>query len=262
MRKIRKTLLDRLTHGDLNPLLEYIRSSEELRLEVRTLGEAFVYYRKGKALEIGRMKADKKYGNVPEGKLAISDPAQYFRDMKMAIDGWLCSKKERGEFDTQQNIARWNKHSSGKYLVLDMEYAFEQNQIAVQKREKKAVFDLIGLDMELKRIVFFEVKKGMGATKGKSGIQEHIQDFNTYLFGENQQLFRANLMRDIKQIIADKNALGILDYTFIPKDFENSDPELVFVLHPYQDSEIKQFTQELNNRYKLITVNDEDFVLR
>lgn len=262
MRKISKTLLERLTAGDLKPLLKYIKSREELRLEVRTHGEAFVYYRKGKALEIGSMKADKKYGNVPEGKLAISDPARYFREMKMAIDEWLSVKKERGEFDTQQNIARWNQHSSGRYLVLDMEYAFERKKIVNKNPEKRAVFDLIGLDLELKRIVFFEVKKGMGATKGKSGIQEHIRDFNTYLFGENQELFRANLMRDIKQIIADKNALGILDYTFIPNDFENSDPELVFVLHPYQDSEIKQFTQELNNRYKLITVHDEDFVLR
>jgi hypothetical protein len=65
MRKISEKLINRLTSGDLQPLLEEIKRDTELRLEVRRKGEAFVYYKKGKALEIGTLKVDKKYGEVP-----------------------------------------------------------------------------------------------------------------------------------------------------------------------------------------------------
>ncbi len=64
--KIDDKLIERLTNGDLLPLLNYIKSDNELRLEVRHKnGDAFVYYRKGKALEIKKLKVDLKYGNVP-----------------------------------------------------------------------------------------------------------------------------------------------------------------------------------------------------
>lgn len=262
MRKIKKSLLDRMINGDLLPLLNHIKSDPELRLEVRQNGEAFVYYRKGKALEIGSLKADKNYGDIPDTNLAVTSPSEYFSLMKNVMDAWLNSKKERAEFDTQQNVARFNQNANGRYLVLDMEYAFEQHEISKENREKRGVFDLIGLDFQTHRIVFFEVKKGMGATKGKSGIEEHIFDFNTYLFGKNSNLFRRNLKQDIKNIIDDKNILGILNYSYDSEVFEKSDPELVFVFHPDKDSEIIEFSKELNNRHKLIIVTDSDSILK
>jgi len=73
MRKIDNKLIDRMTKGDLLPLLDYIKSDNELLIEVRRDGDAFVYYRKGKALEIKELKVDLKYGNVPSTNLAISN---------------------------------------------------------------------------------------------------------------------------------------------------------------------------------------------
>ena len=137
MRKIDAKLLKRLTEGDLLPLLNYIKADNELRLEVRSKGEAFVYYRKGKALEIGNLKVDKKYGNVPPTELAVSNPSEYFKKIKQSIDNWLGRNKNRAEFDTQQNIARFNQSKDNKYIIIDMEYAFEQKMIKKDERVKK-----------------------------------------------------------------------------------------------------------------------------
>jgi hypothetical protein len=262
MRKISEKLIDRLTKGDLLHLLNYIKSDNELRLEVRQNGDAFIYYRKGKALEIKKLKVDKKYGNVPNTELAVTNPKEYFKLIKESIDNWLESKKQRAEFDSQQNIAISNQDESDKYIILDMEYAFEQNQIEKNSRVKRGVFDLLGIDKETSRIVFFEVKKGMGATKGKSGIEEHICDFEKHLFGENAKTFRTNLIKDIKNIINDKTTLGILKNFIYSDTIEKQDPELVFVFHPDNNSQIQQFSNELKNRHKLILVNHNNYKLK
>jgi hypothetical protein len=261
MRKIDNELINRMTSGDLSPLLSYIKSDSELRLDVRRNGDAFVYYRKGKALEIKNLKVDKKYGNVPSTELAISTPKEYFKLVKKSIDDWLDNKKQRAEFDTQQNIAKHNQGKEDKYIILDMEYAFEQNQIEKRNREKRGVFDLLGLEIETNRIIFFEVKKGMGSTKGKSGIEEHIIDFENYLFGKQSDIFRKNLIKDIENIVEDKIALGIIKNFNISDSYKQYDPELVFVFHPDDNSQIQEFSNELKNRYKLIIVSDNNYKL-
>lgn len=143
-----------------------------------------------------------------------------------------------------------------------MEYAFEQTHIEKNNREKRGVFDLLGIDKETNKIVFFEVKKGMGATKGKSGIEEHISDFEKYIFGKNSQTFRLNLIRDIKNIIEDKKKLGILENFYFSDICEKQDPELVFIFHPDTDSQIKEFSTELKNRHKLIVVSYNNYKLK
>lgn len=262
MRKINEKLIERLTKGDLTPLLEYIKTDKDLRLEVRQNGEAFVYYRKGKALEIGCLKVDKKYENIPPTILAVSNPSEYFSLIKKSIDNWLNCKKERAEFDTQQKIAQCNQDKEDKYIILDMEYAFEQNKIEKEKREKRGVFDLLGIERETNIITFFEVKKGLRAIKGNSGIEEHINDFKTHLFDKNAMHFRTNLNNDIRNIVADKIKLGVLKNFDIPHNLDQHNPELVFVFHPDNYSQIADFSKELQNRHKLIIVDNNDSKLR
>ena len=261
MRKIDEKLIDRMIKGDLSPLLDYIKSDKELRLEVRRNGDAYVYYRKGKALEIKTLKVDPKYGNVPPPNLAISNPTEYFEYIKKTIDKWL-ENNPRPEFDTQQNVAISNQDVTDKYVILDMEYAFEQNQIEKNEREKRGVFDLLGIETETNKIIFFEVKKGMGATGGKSGIEEHINDFENYLFGKNSETFRANLFQDIKNIIEDKTRLGVLNGLSPLDSFSQKDPDLVFVFHPDNNSQIQDFSAALKNRYKLMIVNKDNYKLK
>jgi len=261
MRKINDGLIERMVNGDLMPLLNYIKADDALRLEVRQKGEAIVYYRKGKALEIRKLKVDQKYGDVPSTQLAVDDPPRYFIQIKECIDRWLNSKKERAEFDTQQYIAQSNQNNDDKYFILDMEYAFEQYKIEKNQREKRAVFDLIGIERKTNKIIFFEVKKGLKATQGKSGIEEHINDFEVYLFGKNSKIYKTNLINDIRNIVEDKRKLGLIHNFDIPGNLGQSAPELVFVFHPDNNSQITNFEKELNNRHKLIIVNSKDYRL-
>jgi len=240
----------------------YIKTDNKLRLEVRTKGEAFVYYRKGKALEIGKLKVDKMYGNTPDTKLAVSNPPEYFKQIKKSIDSWLEKEKNRGEFDTEQNVAQRNQTTRDRYIVLDMEYAFEQNRIRKENREKKSVFDLLGIERASNKIIFFEIKRGMGAIRGNSGIEDHIADFNTFIYGKNSTIFRANLINDIKNIVADKLELGIIKNFSLPENLEKSDIELVFVFDPDEESEISAFAKELNKRHELIIVGNGNYELK
>jgi hypothetical protein len=179
-RRINPILLNRLTIGDLLPLLDYVKSDRELRLEVRRQGKAIVYYRKGKALEIragGRFFVDNKYakyGKIPQMDLVISDPVEYFKQMKLCIDS-----KPHPEFDLQQDIATSNQDKNDKYLILDMKYSFSQSEIPVNA---KVNFDLVGIERQTGKVVFFKIKKGLGSLlKGNTIIKKHIDAFETYL---------------------------------------------------------------------------------
>lgn len=261
MRKIDNKLIDRMTNGDLLPLLNHVKSDSNLRLEVRQNGDAFIYYRRGKALEIKNLKVDKKYGKVPSTELAISDAQEYFKQIEESIDNWLI-KNPRPEFDTQQNIARYNQGKDDKYIILDMEYAFGQSKIEEDNREKRGVFDLLGIERETNRIVFFEVKRGMGAVSGGSGVEQHIIDFKKYLFGKSSKTFRTNLIKDINNIIEGKTSLGILKNFNIHDNYEQQDPELVFIFHPDKNSQIQEFANKLKYGHKLIIVSDNNYKLR
>jgi hypothetical protein len=266
-RKISEKLVKKLTSGDLEILLKYIKSDPELRLEVRTGGKAFVYYRKGKALEIDlrRFKVDENYVKgtkflMPDTNLAKTKPKEYFSRMKKIIDNWVDNIKKRPEFDTQQNIARNNQAKDDKYIIIDIEYNFSQAEIKERNREKRAGFDLLGIERKTNKIVFFEVKKGRSALTGKAGLNSHIEDFETYLFGKNKDKFREQLEIDIRNIVSDKKELGIIDFA-LPSDFSIDDNKIdfMFVFEPTADCSKEQYDliyeQEITNSRKKISNN-------
>lgn len=274
-RKINSKLLERMTSGDLLPLLNYIKSDNDLRIEVRQGGKAFVYYRKGKALEIGLRKfsVDEKYVrntaySIPDMDLLKSNPTAYFKQMKIIIDNYVDNRMKRKEFDVQQNIASCNQGKYDKYIIIDMEYAFPQDNLEETKREKRASFDLLGLERETGKVVFFEVKTGGDALAGNAGIKTHIEDFERYLFGKNKEFFREILKNDIINIISDKRELGILDYS-LPESYEIDDDniDVIFVYQPDTKTSIrdycKTFNQEVNKtklkrQYNTLYVSPEN----
>ena len=242
-RKINSVLLKKMTNGVFLTLLNYVKSDKDLRLEVRQGGKAFVYYLKGKALEIGLNKfcVDEKYVkntafSMPDTELAKTNPADYFRQMKKIIDNYVDNVKKRSEFDTQQKIASNNQKQDSRYIIIDMEYAFPQSGLEKEKRVKKAGFDLLGLDRETGNVVFFEVKKGGKALKGTAGIKTHIEDFEECLFGKNKHFFREILKKDIENIISDKTELGIIEYS-LPDNFKIDDSNIDFIFVYESDEE-------------------------
>ena len=243
LRKINPVLLIKMTKGDLLPLLNFLKSDKDLRLEVRQGGKAFVYYRKGKALEIGlnKFRVDEKYVKnttflLPELELAKTNPADYFSQMKTIMDNYVDNVKKRSEFDTQQNIAANNQKQEDRYIIIDMEYAFPQSGLEKGKRVKRAGFDLLGLERETGKIVFFEVKKGGNALKGNAGIKSHIEDFEECLFGKNKDFFRDILKKNIENIISDKTELGIIKYS-LPDNYKIDDNDIDFIFVYESDKE-------------------------
>lgn len=268
-RKVNSKLITRLIEGDLQKLLEFLKGeTDKLRLEVRTKGKCIIYYKKCKILELGlnSYHIDKQYftnNNEPSNikDEIINNPNKYFEKTTKIIDNWLI-EHPKNEFDSQQNIAKYNQDVNDKYLIIDMEYAFEQHEILEKEREKKASIDLLGIERATGKIILFEVKTGLGAITGSSGIDEHINDFEKYLNGKHKDLFRKNLRQDVENIIGDKIQLGLIEDDNILNKISQEVPELIFVFHPKSNDDIASFKTELNNRKELIIVSDKDYKLK
>lgn len=265
-----------MIHGDLLSLLNYIKFNKiDLRLEVRRAGKAFVYYKKNKALDLGlrSYNIDGKYfGNNKKPAdmrdKVVDDPKQYFKDTLSVMDKWLY-KHPKKEFETQQNIARDNQEKNDRYIILDMEYNFSQREIKKSQRVKKAGFDLLGIERQTGKIIFFEVKKGLKALTGKAGIKTHIEDFEECLYGRNKDKFRNNLIIDINNIVKDKNKLGLIDHFDMLVNFTIDDFELIFVFEPVacdKDDYLKLYKEEHQKsgsmrNYRTIYVSKNNFKL-
>ena len=116
-----------------------------------------------------------------------------------------------------------------RYIILDMEYTFSQSELDKKERVKKACFDLLGIERQTGKIVFFEVKKGLKALTGNAGIKTHIEDFEECMYGKHKIEFRKYLIEDIKCILSDKKRLGLIDNFDLPVNLTANDVELIFV---------------------------------
>ena len=276
-RKINDKLIKQMTIGDLNPFLNYLKTEKKrLRLEVRREGKCFVYYKKCKILDLGLRSShvDKKYFENKEEPNNIrwkitNTPKEYFEGAVIIIDLWLL-KHPKKEFETQQNIAFFNQDKDDRFLILDMEDNFSQKGVKKSNRVKQAGFDLLGIERKTGRIVFFEVKKGLKALTNKAGIKSHIKDFEECLFGRNKKIFRADLIKDIENIINDKEKLGLIEKSNLPKNISLDNIELIFVFEPVEgekENYLKIFEKECqkantNKIFRTIYVNKENYKMK
>lgn len=246
--------MDRMISGDLVPFLNHLKTEpNKLRLEVRQSGKAFVYYKKCKILDLGlnSYKIEKKYfqnNSIPWiiKDAVINHPDQYFHNTCSVVENWL-HKHQKGEFETQQKIATENQGLKDRYLIIDMEYNFSQSNLTKTNRVKKAGFDLLGIERETGKVIFFEVKKGLKALQNKSGIKTHIVDFEECLYGKNKDHFRENLLTDIKNIVNDKQILGLVNINL--PILSHEEIELIFVFEPF-DCNKNDYFKIFDEEYK------------
>ena len=138
---------------------------------------------------------------------------QYFREAKRLVGSY----KAGVEFEVQQNIALGNRSFSNRFVVVDMEWQLPQSDIKKEERIIKTRFDLVVVDTKRNErgendVYLGELKVGMGATGGKSGIVAHIEKTNEIMKSPKAC---AVLRADVERIIRQKVALGLLegDYT-------------------------------------------------
>jgi hypothetical protein len=218
-----------LKGGCLQRLFNVIKEDPELSFEIRVKNEVMIYYHKDRILTISYCKgkpsidtlSEKYYKNATPPTISFEDGdliqilrdksrlRQYFREAKRLVGSY----KEGLEFEVQQNIALDNRSFSNRFVVVDMEWQLPQSDIKKEERIIKTRFDLVVVDTKRNErgendVYLGELKVGMGATGGKSGIVAHIEKTNEIMKSPKAC---AVLRADVERIIRQKVALGLLE---------------------------------------------------
>ena len=234
MRQLSSRFVKTLT-GELKNLLDCIVQDKELDMQIRD-GYVNVYYHGGNILRIKprSFEFDEMYYNDPSvmrstyarkdaiihkqlsarrdelKKLLPNNPQEYFRQAKAAMDEWAEKLSDIAEYEEkkeQQQIALANRCETD-YVVLDLEYAVSRNSAFKYNGDKKKVvprFDIIAIGNG--QIVVIELKKGLGATEGVSGIGPHIDCYDHTIGRDNGGEF----VKEMRELLAQKQEFGLLD---------------------------------------------------
>lgn len=261
-RAISGAMMEALKSGALHPLLEAVRQDDTLCLELR--GTFInIYYRGGSLFRITErsaayeVKFDTKYcvydKSLP-GNPSIEEAAALIPRYKREMDGWL-HLHPKNEREFQQLMARVNNGAgSTDYYIADMEYA--------ETAELGARFDMVAFkwlsrgyirrDTSKPSLALIELKYGDGALGGESGIEKHLQDFQSFVADAAQlQAFT----QDMAEVFRQKCELGLVK-GLQEKQFQlNVDcnaPEVIFAFaeHDPDSGILKKILGGINeNRY-------------
>lgn len=215
--------------GCLQKLFDVIKEDPELSFEIRMNNKVMIYYHKDRILTISYCKgkpsidtlSEKYYKNATPPTISFEDGdliqilrdksrlRQYFREAKRLVGSY----KEGLEFEVQQNIALDNRSFSNRFVVVDMEWQLPQSNIKKEERISRTRIDLVVVDTQKNDkgendIYLGELKVGMDATDGKSGIVDHIEKTNKLICCPKAC---AVLRADVERIIRQKAALGLLE---------------------------------------------------
>jgi len=243
--------------GMLVPLLARVKEDDTLMLALR--GDYVnIYYRGGNLLKIAQNPGgnylatfDTKYNKAghdlptfPFSIASAQDAVELIRHipaLKYTMDSYF-SGHRKPEREFQQLVARENNCSpisnETEYFIVDIEAA---------GAHPKARFDMLGvrwLRNERKKQkslvpVLIEMKYGIQALDGKSGLQEHLDDAHNISI-ESWKSLCADLQAQVNQL-AD---LGLLEFNRSQPDEgleldPDGTPELVFLLANYNPASTK-----------------------
>ena len=216
-----------LEGGCLQKLFNVIKDDPELSFEIRVKNEVMIYYHKDRILTIRFCKgkpsveilSEKYYKKETPPSVSFDDLMETLRDTDLLRKYFKEAKQLIGsykadlEFEVQQNIASGNRSFNNRFVVVDMEWQLPQSDIKKEERIIKTRFDLVVVDtkkndMGENDIYLGELKVGMGATGGKSGIEDHVIKTNKII---NNAKACAALRDDVESIIRQKAKLGLFE---------------------------------------------------
>ncbi len=226
-RKLSSELIKRLLHGDLNQLFNTIKEDNELAFHIRD-NYVNVYYRGGNILKIKKkskwfdeyyfftkalpfykdytskkaLKENKTQKAIEHKKdlqqkrnelisSAVSAPKEFFRKAKEEMDRWFADNPKDERDEQHQQIT--DNSSSDDYCIIDIEYAISTKydyfcEMQSDKGNFKVPrFDIIAINRE-GQVCVIELKKGLQALKGTSGLGGHLQSYNSSI-ARNQKSF-------------------------------------------------------------------------
>lgn len=266
-REITKSnLLKDLETGNLSLLLEKLRENKKIDIQIRD-NYLSVYYRGGSLLKISGKKSfvfdefyfytetDKPTKEIKEDidfcaklkkqkddllkKIKEGKHQDFIKQATDQIDKWLkAHDKEESEREEQHKLLIENQYGKSDYTIIDIE--FQVSELSDYKctfpeeKPKKPRFDIIAVNKN-GRLCVIELKKGLGALEGPSGLKEHWQCFNASI-GRKPQKFR----KEMVDLLAQKQTFKLIDKSLIIND---EDPEFIFA-YSYDEKDEKNNFEE------------------
>jgi hypothetical protein len=244
------SLFSDLEHGKLRSLTAKVRADDTLMLAFRS-NSINIYYRGGSILRLSCGKQSGSYAahfdpnyaksspvDLPNLPMVITDAAhceawlQVLPALKEIMNSFF-ARNTKSEREFQQLVAWENNRSAisneTEYFITDIEHA------EVAHRARIDMLGLKWLSADRKSglrctPVFIEMKYGIGAYDGASGIAKHVSDLN-------KMLATAQSRDQLNQTIADQfNKLSSLDLICFNKNksFDKVQvsgiPEVIFLL--------------------------------
>ena len=247
--------------GCLQKLFDVIKEDPELSFEIRMNNKVMIYYHKDRILTISYCKGKPSIDTLSEKYYKTDTPPpvsfedgdliqtlrdksqlrQYFREAKRLVGSYKVGE----EFEVQQNIALGNRSFSNRFVVVDMEWQLPQSDIKKEERISRTRIDLVVVDTQKNDkgendIYLGELKVGMDATDGKSGIVDHIKKTNKLICSPKAC---AVLRADVERIIRQKAALGLLEGDYAGLNL-SATPRMMLILAYRGSKERRAFEKQ------------------
>ena len=232
-----------------------------------------------------RKKRIDKRRSILESLKNTRDYKTFIDEMKKLMDKywiWLYNEKHRSlhEKDTQHALCISNTESTD-YTIIDLEfqvstrkdctYHYEPSSLprhpGIYVCEKSPRFDIIAVRNSDRRLCVIELKNGLDALVGKSGIGDHADSFEGSI-GKNP-LAELTFTKEMEKVVSDKKRLKLLSddfyideklpiefiyaYAFKSEDENGKKAE--------RDSFLREQEKACCMNYKVIYLNKGDFTL-
>lgn len=272
--------LDSLKTGNLSKMLTMINADKDLDVQIRN-NYLNIYYQGGSIAKVNSenniefdefyfylemmtkpKKEIEKNATIVNGlksernelvkKFKERDYRRYFSEAKTVMDNWL-EINPKPERQLQHQLTVENQFNSSDYTIIDLEYEvstlsdFACTFIPSGKdKPKKPRFDIIAVNKK-GQLCVIELKKGIGALRGTSGLKEHWDCFQQSIM-QNYQSF----MNEMNLILRQKKEFGLLNHKL-----EIKHPEPVFMFaYSYDDNDsIANQDKDFEEEYQKIGQN-------
>jgi len=293
--------------GKLGGLIEMVKNDDELVLQIRedyfnvyykggnmlkvssenSFQFDYNYFKCEISLDTQeqRKKRIDKRRSILESLKNTRDYKTFIDEMKKLMDKywiWLYNEKHRSlhEKDTQHALCISNTESTD-YTIIDLEfqvstrkdctYHYEPFSLprhpGIYVCEKSPRFDIIAVRNSDHRLCVIELKNGLDALVGKSGIGDHADSFEGSI-GKNP-LAELTFTKKMEKVVSDKKRLKLLS-----DDFYIDEKQPIEFIYAYafksedengkkaeRDSFLREQEKACCMNYKVIYLNKGDFTL-